>query len=152
LRAIAALDDTTLQQALARLGESDLLHRRGVPPDATYVFKHALIQDTAYQSMLMSRRQQLHRRIADTLVERFPETSGTQPELVAHHYTEAGLADQAIDYWLRAGRRAVERSANLILLRPMYCREFWRSEPNLPTRELSGLPTLAIVQNYGSAG
>jgi class 3 adenylate cyclase/predicted ATPase len=113
LRAIAALDDTTLQQALARLGESDLLHQRGVPPDATYVFKHALIQDTAYQSMLVSRRQQLHRRIADTLVERFPETSGTQPELVAHHYTEAGLADQAIDYWLRAGQRAVERSANL---------------------------------------
>jgi len=113
LRAIATLDDTTLQHALARLGEADLLHQRGLPPDATYVFKHALIQDTAYQSMLMSRRQQLHRRIADTLVERFPETSGTQPELVAHHYTAAGLADQAIDYWLRAGQRAVERSANL---------------------------------------
>jgi class 3 adenylate cyclase/predicted ATPase len=113
LRAIAALDDTTLQQALARLGESDLLHQRGVPPDATYVFKHALIQDTAYQSMLMSRRQQLHQRIADTLVEGFPETSGTQPELVAHHYTEAGRADQAIEYWLRAGQRAVERSASL---------------------------------------
>src|SRR5262249_16628595 len=83
------------------------------PPDATYIFKHALIQDTAYQSMLVSRRQHLHRKIADTLVQRFPETSGTQPELVAHHYTEAGLADQAVDYWRRAGKRAVERSANL---------------------------------------
>ena len=113
LRAIASIDDRTLQEALAKLGESDLLHQRGVPPDATYIFKHALIQETAYQSMLVSRRQQLHTRIAETLVERFPETTGTQPELVAHHYTEAGLADQAIDYWRRAGQRAVERSANL---------------------------------------
>ena len=84
-----------------------------MPPDATYIFKHALIQETAYQSMLVSRRQHLHTRIADTLVERFPETTGTQPELVAHHYTEAGLADPAIDYWQRAGQRAVERSASL---------------------------------------
>ena len=113
LRAIAFLDDRMLQDALAKLGEADLLHQRGVVPDATYIFKHALIQETAYQSMLVSRRQQLHTRIADTLVERFSETTGTQPELVAHHYTEAGLADQAIDYWQRAGRRAVERSANL---------------------------------------
>jgi class 3 adenylate cyclase/predicted ATPase len=113
LRATASIDDTTLQRALAKLGESDLLHQRGVPPDATYMFKHALIQDIAYQSMLVSRRQQLHKRIAGTLVERFPETSGTQPELVAHHYTEAGLHDQAIDYWQRAGRRAVARSANV---------------------------------------
>ena len=113
LRAIASLDDRMLQDALAKLGEADLLHQRGVVPDATYIFKHALIQETAYQSMLVSRRQQLHTRIADTLVERFPVTTGTQPELVAHHYTEAGLADQAIDYWQRAGHRAVERSANL---------------------------------------
>jgi class 3 adenylate cyclase/predicted ATPase len=113
LRAIASIDDRTLQAALTKLGESDLVHQRGVPPDATYIFKHALIQETAYQSMLVSRRQQLHRKIADTLVEHFPETTGTQPELVAHHYTEAGLADQAIDYWRRAGLRAVERSANL---------------------------------------
>jgi class 3 adenylate cyclase/predicted ATPase len=113
LRAIASMDETTLQRALAKLGESELLHQRGVPPDATYIFKHALIQETAYQSMLVSRRQHLHRKIADTLVERFPETSGTQPELVAHHYTEAGLADPAVAYWQRAGQRAVERSANL---------------------------------------
>jgi predicted ATPase len=94
LRAIASIDERTLQGALAKLGESDLLHQRGVPPDATYLFKHALIQETAYQSMLVSRRQQLHTSIADTLVERFPLTTGTQPELVAHHYTEAGLADE----------------------------------------------------------
>ena len=113
LRAVGSLDEGTLQAALVKLGEADLLHQRGVPPDATYVFKHALIQETAYQSMLVSRRQQLHTRIAHTLVERFPETAGTEPELVAHHCTEAGLADQAIDYWQRAGQRAVERSANL---------------------------------------
>jgi class 3 adenylate cyclase/predicted ATPase len=113
LRAIASTDDGTLHGALAKLVESDLLHQRGVPPDATYIFKHALIQETVYQSMLVSRRQQLHTRIAHTLVERFPETTGTQPELVAHHYTEASLADQAVDYWQRAGHRAVERSANL---------------------------------------
>ena len=113
LRAIASIDERTLQGALAKLGESDLLHQRGVPPDATYLFKHALIQETAYQSMLVSRRQQLHTSIANTLVERFPLTTGTQPELVAHHYTEAGLAERAVDYRQRAGQRAVERSANL---------------------------------------
>jgi predicted ATPase/class 3 adenylate cyclase len=113
LRAIASTDDATLQRALAKLGESDLLHQRGVPPDAIYIFKHALIQETAYQSMLVSRRQQLHRKIADTLVERFPETGGTQPELVAQHYTEAGLTEQAIPYWQRAGERALQRSADL---------------------------------------
>jgi hypothetical protein len=84
-----------------------------MPPDATYVFKHALIQENAYQSMLVSRRRQLHERIGDTLVERFPEVAGMQPEVVAHHYTEAGLANPAIDYWQRAGQRAVERPANL---------------------------------------
>jgi class 3 adenylate cyclase/tetratricopeptide (TPR) repeat protein len=113
LRAVAAIDDSALQRALIRLGESDLLYQRGVPPDATYTFKHALIQDTAYQSMLVSRRQHLHRRIADTLVDRFPDTTRMQPELVAHHYTEARMAEQAVTHWGRAGRRAVERSANL---------------------------------------
>jgi len=113
LRAVASSEEGALQRALSRLAEADLLHHRGVPPDATYIFKHALIQETAYQSMLVSRRRQLHGRIADTLVERFPETIDTQPEVVAHHYTEASLADRAVGYWLRAGQRAVERSANL---------------------------------------
>jgi tetratricopeptide (TPR) repeat protein len=113
LRAVAPIEEAALQRALARLAESDLLHHRGVPPDATYIFKHTLIQETAYQSMLVSRRQQLHKRIGETLVARFPETTQTQPELVAHHYTEADLADEAVGYWLRAGQRAVERSANL---------------------------------------
>ena len=113
LRAVAPLDEATLQQALARLVEAELLYQRGLPPQATYVFKHALIQDAAYQSLLKSTRQQLHQRIVQVLEARFPETAETQPELLAHHYTEAGLPAPAIPYWQRAGQRALARSANL---------------------------------------
>src|SRR4029434_341937 len=78
-----------------------------------YFFKHALIQDTAYQSLLKSTRQRYHQQIAHVLEARFPETTETQPELLAHHYTEAGLAEQAIPYWQQAGQQASDRSANL---------------------------------------
>jgi predicted ATPase len=88
-----------------------VLYQRGLPPQARYIFKHALIQDAAYQSLLKSRRQQYHQQIAQVLEERFPETIETQPELVAHHYTEADLAEQAILYWQKAGERAIQRSA-----------------------------------------
>jgi predicted ATPase len=113
LQAVALWDDATLQHALARLVEAELLYQRGLPPAATYLFKHALIQEAAYQSLLRSRRQQAHHRIAQVLEERFPDTAQTQPELLAHHYTEASLATQAIPYWLRAGQHAIQRSANL---------------------------------------
>src|SRR4029434_8595833 len=89
------------------------LDQRGLPPQATYRFKHALIQETAYQSLLRSTRQQYHQRIAQVLEARFPESCETQPELLAHHFTEAGLIEQAIGYWQRAGQQASERSANL---------------------------------------
>jgi predicted ATPase len=112
LRAIAALEDTTLQHGLQQLVEAELVYQRGLPPDARYSFKHALIQDTAYQSLLKSTRQQYHRQIAQVLAERFPETVETQPELLAHHYTEAGLKEQAIPYWQQAGARVTDRSAN----------------------------------------
>ena len=112
-RAVSPLDEATLQQALARLVEAELLYQRGVPPQATYLFKHALIQETAYQSLLKSTRQQYHQRIAQVLDAQFPETAETQPELLAHHYTEAGLREQAIAYWQRAGQQALQRSANL---------------------------------------
>ncbi|MBI3800081.1 MAG: AAA family ATPase [Deltaproteobacteria bacterium] len=112
LQAISPVDEDNLQQALARLVEAEVLYQRGIPPQARYVFKHALIQDAAYQSLLKSTRQQHHRQIAQVLEERFPETVETQPELEAHHYTEAGLIAQAIPYWQRAGQRAVQRSAN----------------------------------------
>jgi predicted ATPase len=112
LHAVSPLDEATLQQGLRQLVEAELVYQRGVPPQATYLFKHALIQDTAYQSLLKSTRQHLHRQIAQVLEERFAETKEAQPELLAHHYTEAGLIIQAIPYWQRAGQRAIERSAN----------------------------------------
>src|SRR5207302_2178441 len=80
---------------------------------ATYIFKHALIQDAAYQSLLKSTRQQYHQRIAQVLEAQFPETAEMRPELLAHHYTEAGFIEQAIPYWQRAGQQASERSAHL---------------------------------------
>jgi class 3 adenylate cyclase/tetratricopeptide (TPR) repeat protein len=113
LQAVAPVQGAGLEQALGQLVEAELLYQRGLLPAATYTFKHALIQEAAYQSLLRSTRQQYHQRIAQALVERFPETAATQPELLAHHYTEAGLAAQAVPYWHRAGQRAIERSANL---------------------------------------
>jgi predicted ATPase len=112
LRAVSPLDEATLQQALARLVEAELLYQRGVPPHATYLFKHALIQETAYQSLLKSTRQQYHQRIAQVLEAQFPDTVETQPELLAQHYTEAGRTEQAVGYWQRAGQQARQRSAN----------------------------------------
>lgn len=113
LQAVSPVDEAILQQGLGRLVEAELLYQRGLPPQATFVFKHALIQEAAYQSLLKSMRQQCHQQIARAMVERFPETIETQPELLAHHYTEAGLAAQAVPYWQRAGQRAMERSANI---------------------------------------
>ncbi|HEY7496366.1 MAG TPA: adenylate/guanylate cyclase domain-containing protein, partial [Candidatus Tectomicrobia bacterium] len=113
LRAVAPWEEATLQHALAQLVEAELLYQRGMPSQATYLFKHALVQDAAYQSLLRSTRQQYHQRIAQVLEEQLPETANTQPELLAHHYTEAGLAEQAIPYWHQAGQRAIERSANV---------------------------------------
>jgi len=111
LQAVSLLDEAMLQRGLQQLVEAELVYQRGLLPRARYIFKHALIQDTAYQSLLKSRRQQLHQQIAQVLEERFAETVETQPELVAHHYTEAGLIAQAIPYWQRAGKRAIQRSA-----------------------------------------
>jgi len=113
LHAVSPLEETPLQQALAKLVEAEVLYQRGLPPQARYLFKHALIQDAAYQSLLKSTRQQYHRQIAQVLEGRFPETKETQPELLAHHYTEAGLVEQAIPHWQQAGQRAVERSAHV---------------------------------------
>ncbi len=112
LQAVSRVDEVSLQHALARLVEAEVLYQRGLPPQARYVFKHALIQDAAYQSLLKSTRQQYHQQIAQALQEQFSETREAQPELLAHHYTEADLVAQAIPYWQKAGQRAIERSAN----------------------------------------
>ena len=113
LEAASPLDEPTLQHALARLVEAEVLYQRGMPPQARYLFKHALIQDAAYQSLLRSRRQQYHQQIAGILEARFAEIADTQPELIAHHYTEAGLGELAIPWWQKAGQRSIGRSANL---------------------------------------
>jgi predicted ATPase len=113
LLAVSSVEEASLQQALGKLVEAEVLYQRGLPPQAHYLFKHALIQDAAYQSLLKSTRQQYHQRIAQVLAERFAETIQTQPELVAHHYTEAGLIPQALPFWQQAGERAVQRSANI---------------------------------------
>jgi class 3 adenylate cyclase/predicted ATPase len=113
LQAVSLVDDATLQQALGQLVEAELLYQQAVTPQATYLFKHALIQDVAYQSLLKSRRQQYHLRIAQVLEEQFTELVQTQPELLAHHCTEASLVEQAMRYWRHAGERAAQSSANV---------------------------------------
>jgi class 3 adenylate cyclase/predicted ATPase len=113
LHAVCRVEDSTLQHGLRQLVDAELLYQRGVASHATYLFKHALIQDTAYQSLLKSKRQQYHQQIAQVLEDRFLETKETQPELLAHHYTEAHLIAQAIPYWQQAGQKAIRRSANI---------------------------------------
>ncbi len=113
LQAISSQDEETLQTSLAQLVEAELLYQRGRPPRAKYIFKHALIQDAAYASLLRQTRQDHHLRIAQVLLEAFPDTVETQPELLARHYTGAGQDELAVNYWLRAGQYALQRSAHM---------------------------------------
>jgi predicted ATPase len=117
LHAVSPMEEAVLQQGLARLVGAELLYQRGLPPLARYMFKHALIQEAAYQSLLRSTQRQYHKQIAQVLEERFPESLALHPELVAYHYTEAGCGAQAIPYWQWAGRQARQRSANLEAVR-----------------------------------
>jgi class 3 adenylate cyclase/tetratricopeptide (TPR) repeat protein len=111
LRAVAGMEDVPLQTALDWLAEADILLVQGQPPDAEYRFKHALIQDAAYENLLKSRRQGLHRCIGDTLRDNFADTASAEPELLAHHFTQAGMTEAAIEWWGKAGQRSLERSA-----------------------------------------
>ena len=113
LRAVSDFDDGMLDEALRQLVNAEMLYQSGLPPTSRYVFKHALIQEAAYEAILKSTRQNQHRRIADVLIERFQDLIEKQPELIAHHYTEAGLQERAIPYWQKAGQRALERAANV---------------------------------------
>jgi class 3 adenylate cyclase/predicted ATPase len=112
LAAIAPMPDDKLRGALDQLVAAELVFRRGLPPYSSYTFKHALVQDAAYGSLLKGKRHQLHGRIAVVLEERFPETVEVHPEILAHHYMHAGMAEKAARYWLKAGQRAVARSAH----------------------------------------
>lgn len=113
IAALSRRTDQQLHDALDQLVSSGLVFRRGQPPQDSYIFKHALVQDAAYGSLLRRPRQDLHARIGNVLEAQFPEIVATRPEILAHHYTEAGLADIAIDHWRKAGERALRRSANV---------------------------------------
>jgi serine/threonine protein kinase/predicted ATPase len=111
LAAVASVDEPALQAELAKLVQAEILYPKGHPPRCTYMFKHALLEDALYSALVKSKRQQFHKRIAAVLEEHFPQIAETQPELLAHHWTEAGQAGDAIGYWLKAGLRSRERAA-----------------------------------------
>jgi len=111
IAAVAMLSERDLNVALAQLVAAELIFQRGVPPDATYQFKHALVQDAAYGTLVRSRRQKLHGQIAQVLEEQFPDVVASEPEVLAHHFTVAGLTERGVFYWQRAGQQASDRSA-----------------------------------------
>ncbi len=111
LAAVSPLKGERLDEALEQLTKTGLVFRRGTPPDATYTFKHALVQDAAYDSLLKSKRAQLHAQIAQVLERDFSERVANEPELLAHHFTQAGLNERAVPYWIKAGQRALARVA-----------------------------------------
>src|SRR4029077_9661777 len=108
LKAVSPLDDTALQDALDRLTSAELIFRRGAPPDSTYIFKHALVRDAAYQNLLKTRRQTIHAKLVEAL-----EAIRAAPELLAHHATVAGMTEPAGRYWLKAGEQAAARLAHM---------------------------------------
>ncbi|MGB6288163.1 MAG: AAA family ATPase [Xanthobacteraceae bacterium] len=110
LHAVSGIEDAPLQAALERLAEADLLLVQGLPPESEYRFKHALIQDAAYENLLKSRRQVWHRRVGEILRDRFA-TTAAEPEVLAHHFTQAGITEEAIEWWGKAGDQALRRSA-----------------------------------------
>ena len=111
LRAVAGMEDLLLQAALEKLAEADIVLVQGLPPDSDYRFKHALIQDASYENLLKSRRQVLHRRVAEFLRDRFADTAAAEPEALAYHFSQAGMTDAAIEWWGKAGDQALRRSA-----------------------------------------
>ncbi len=149
LAAVADADEPTLQAELGKLTQAEILYAKGRPPRCTYVFKHALLQDALYNALVKSKRQQFHRRVAEVLEAEFPQTAETQPELLGHHCTEAGLTEKAVDYWLKAGLRSRERSAESEaishLTQGLKLLETLDSSPERDAREL------AIVCALGAA-
>ena len=113
LEAVSPIKGAALRDALSQLMAAELIHGCGAAPESIYVFKHALVQDTAYATLLKSRRQHLHQRIAEAVRDHFPEQADSEPGIVAHHFTQAGLLEWAVEWWDKAGRRAMTRFANL---------------------------------------
>ncbi|HSX81134.1 MAG TPA: adenylate/guanylate cyclase domain-containing protein, partial [Candidatus Saccharimonadia bacterium] len=158
LQALMTMDEATLQHGLTQLVDAELLYQRGRPPRARYIFKHALIQDAAYASLLKSTRQQYHQQTAQLLEARFPEIVAAEPELLAHHYTEAGCPAPAVGYWQQAGTRALQRSANVeAIAHVQHGLELLATLPDTPQRtqhELDLLttlgPALMSIKGYGA--
>jgi serine/threonine protein kinase/predicted ATPase len=157
LAAVAADDEPALQAELAKLVQAEVLYPKGRPPRCTYIFKHALLEDALYNALVKGKRQQFHQRIAEAIETRFPQTVATQPELLAHHYSEAGLTEKAIGYWLKAGLRSRERSAEIEaishLTRGLSLLETLRESLGRDTRELELLGPLgtAYIASRGYA-
>ncbi len=158
LHAVNPITDENLQRALHEAIDAELVYSRGIAPESSYQFKHALIRDAAYETLLRTRRKELHSRITQVLEQQFPNTATSAPELVAHHYTEAGLIERAIPYWQQAGQRAVRRSANLEAINHLNKGlELIKTLPNTPQRaeqellmlNTLGTPVLA-TQGYGA--
>ena len=149
LAPVARKSEADVASALDRIIAAGLLFRQGVPPHATYLFKHALVQDAAYGTLLRSARQQLHGRIASTVEKQFPEMVEVQPELLARHCTEAGLDEQAIKYWRTAGEKAVRRASNREAI-GHFRRSLALNEKQAPDVDRS-LTELAILSQLGPA-
>ena len=158
ISAVAEMPQQQLDDALAQLTKAELIFRRGTPPDAEYTFKHALVQDAAYSTLLRSRRQQIHARIATALERQFPEMVAAQPEVLAQHCTEARLTEKAVGYWLKAGQQAVARSAMTEAVAQLWSgldqianlpEGDWRVQQELDFRGVLG-PALAATKGYAS--
>ncbi len=158
LSAVATVDEPTLQAELAHLVQAEIVFQKGRPPRCTYTFKHALLEDALYNSLVKGKRTESHRRIAEVLEAQFPQTVETQPELLAHHLTAAGLSEQAVGYWLRAGLRSKERSADVEaighLTKGLALLETLEATPERDTRELQFVtalgPAYIAVRGYAA--
>ena len=140
LLAVMDCSEKELSGALDRIVRSELVVRHGLSPDVIFTFRHALVQDVAYQSLLKRTRQDFHRKVAKLLKSRFPETDQTQPELLAHHYIKAGLPERSIPYWYKAGQRAIDRSANLEAISHLAKgREILSGQPNSAEKDAQEL-------------
>ena len=158
LQASCVLSEADLQRELEKLVKAEILFQKGLGRDANYIFKHALLQDAAYRSMLTKKRQACHHRIAESLEARFSDIVNSQPALLAHHFTEAGVTDKAIQYWLKAGQRSQEQSANVEAIKHFKrALELTMSLPASPQRDMQELnlklPLSAVlmgVQGYAA--
>jgi tetratricopeptide (TPR) repeat protein len=148
LRQVVGRDELSLKHALAKLEQAELLSHRGEPPDAIYSFKHALVRDAAYESLLKRRRHQLHGQIARTIQEHFRDLVVSQPEIVAHHFAEAGLFAPAIDYWLRAGNLALSRSPNTAV---NHLKQGLKQVPNIHDPTLRNKSELLLQISLGNS-